>query len=581
MVPLVLSLQLVVLAHLFVRFYVTAQSKGTCEALWCRRVGASRRRRSSLFNTSLVFRVKTETDALLATPTTSPGSNGEVKYNISRERHAAQVREKVAPGPATLQAIALSTALIDEEDIASPAAGRWRGVGKQLFTTTPTPGDQMAAWSAAWGSGSLRGAALNGDSRTAEPANVNIAVVARCRPLLAREIERGVREAVFCRGDEVIVSGKKLPIKRSRIFRFDRVFGETVPSVRSGYEVAVVVHIAGIVDAMFLSNRAFGFTTKIHPTSLLAYQTQEETTRGTQRSLYDAFLTALQITYCFVAGPNISQARVYTETVAPVVRKMLDGYNCSVLAYGQTGSGKTFTMEGGLDVSDDLDTTATTVDVRRRVETLGIISRAVHTIFREGHAGGCRQYWVYVSHMEIYNERLFDLLAPDADPTTADAYQQQQPPERSPRRERSPTWSWPQSPARSSTRSPSPRPGARSPPYVENTFFGSSSRASPSREQISTPRRENSNAKHHGGGKAESAISPRSPQRMSEVSRTNRGRGVNAGNFMGRGLTIEEHPKLGVTVKGLTQVEVKSPEEIFAIVAKSKKNRRTAEASPT
>ena len=46
---------------------------------------------------------------------------------------------------------------------------------------------------------------------------------------------------------------------------------------------------------------------------------------------------------------------------------------------------------------------------------------------------------------------------------------------------------------------------------------------------------------------------------------------------MGRGLAIEENRELGVIVKGLTQVEVKNPEEIFAIIARSKTNRRTAE----
>ncbi|CAN0438247.1 unnamed protein product, partial [Hapterophycus canaliculatus] len=43
------------------------------------------------------------------------------------------------------------------------------------------------------------------------------------------------------------------------------------------------------------------------------------------------------------------------------------------------------------------------------------------------------------------------------------------------------------------------------------------------------------------------------------------------------GLTIEEDRRLGVIVKGLTQVEVKRPEEIFAIIARSKSTRRTAE----
>ncbi|CAM9239534.1 unnamed protein product, partial [Discosporangium mesarthrocarpum] len=46
-------------------------------------------------------------------------------------------------------------------------------------------------------------------------------------------------------------------------------------------------------------------------------------------------------------GPDTTQARIYAEAVAPIVHKMLDGYNCTVFTYGQTGSGKTHTMEGG------------------------------------------------------------------------------------------------------------------------------------------------------------------------------------------------------------------------------------------
>ena len=50
--------------------------------------------------------------------------------------------------------------------------------------------------------------------------------------LLLREIKRGVKAAVFCDGDEVVVSDKALPNNRSRRFGFDRVFGEIVQIVR-------------------------------------------------------------------------------------------------------------------------------------------------------------------------------------------------------------------------------------------------------------------------------------------------------------------------------------------------------------
>lgn len=279
-----------------------------------------------------------------------------------------------------------------------------------------------------------------------------------------------------------------------------------------------------------------------------------------------------------------SQARIYTETVAPVVRKMLDGYNCSVLTYGQTGSGKTFTMQGGLDVFHDPCKNETPpIDARERVETLGIVPRAVHTIFREGDAGGGRRYWVYVSHMEIYNERLFDLLAPDGESGTGNEFRRQQPRGRSPRNERSPGRSPPHSPecsppqspirssVRSANRSSSPRPRA--------TFSacGRSTVNLSFKEQSVSPRRRDGSVGRNGNEKPHpSSEAPRSGSRTLDTN--NRGTtGVDAGTFMGKGLTIEEDPKLGVMVKGLTQVEVKSPEEIFAIVTRSTSNRRTAE----
>lgn len=261
---------------------------------------------------------------------------------------------------------------------------------------------------------------------------------------------------------------------------------------------------------------------------------------------------------------------------------MLDGYNCSVLAYGQTGSGKTFTMQGGLDVCHDpCKHGSSPIDARDRVETLGIIPRAVHTIFREGDAGGGRRYWVYVSHMEIYNERLFDLLAPGGETGTDNEFRRQQPRGRSPRSERSrgrsprhsPERSPPQSPTRSSVRSgnrsSSPGPRAKS-----STYGGNSVNLSP-RQQSTSPRRGDGGIGRNGTEKPHSSAS-RSGKRTMDAN--SRGTGVvDAGTLMGRGLTIEENPKLGVIVKGLTQVEVKSPEEIFAIVTRSTRNRRTAE----
>lgn len=130
---------------------------------------------------------------------------------------AAEVEAKAVV--AAKRAIALSVALTEEDEAISAGS---RGRLKSLFAsrTSRAPGGGERAPG--------REDETNGGEEEEEEADepVNIAVVSRCRPLLAREIKRGVRAAVSCEGDEVVVSGKDLPIDRSRRFGFDRVFGK-------------------------------------------------------------------------------------------------------------------------------------------------------------------------------------------------------------------------------------------------------------------------------------------------------------------------------------------------------------------
>ncbi|KAI0322238.1 kinesin heavy chain [Amylostereum chailletii] len=80
---------------------------------------------------------------------------------------------------------------------------------------------------------------------------------------------------------------------------------------------------------------------------------------------------------------------------------VLDGYNGTVFAYGQTGSGKTFTMMGA-----DIDSP----------ELKGIIPRITEQIFQSiVESDAHLEYFVKVSYMEIYLERIRDLLHPQND----------------------------------------------------------------------------------------------------------------------------------------------------------------------
>lgn len=52
-----------------------------------------------------------------------------------------------------------------------------------------------------------------------------------------------------------------------------------------------------------------------------------------------------------VMGPEISQSQMYDTLVEPLIKKIFEGFQCTVMAYGQSGSGKSYTMGLNPDVS--------------------------------------------------------------------------------------------------------------------------------------------------------------------------------------------------------------------------------------
>jgi kinesin family protein 5 len=95
------------------------------------------------------------------------------------------------------------------------------------------------------------------------------------------------------------------------------------------------------------------------------------------------------------------QADVFDYSIRPTVDDILNGYNGTVFAYGQTGAGKSYTMMGS-DIDDEVGR--------------GVIPRIVQQVFASILASPSNiEYTVRVSYMEIYMERIRDLLMPQND----------------------------------------------------------------------------------------------------------------------------------------------------------------------
>ncbi|GAB4833367.1 Kinesin-like protein KIN-5C [Ancistrocladus abbreviatus] len=110
-------------------------------------------------------------------------------------------------------------------------------------------------------------------------------------------------------------------------------------------------------------------------------------------------------TFDKVFGPSAQQKDLYEQAIVPIVNEVLEGFNCTIFAYGQTGTGKTYTMEG---------------DCRRSKSgpngelppEAGVIPRAIQQIFDTLESQNA-EYSVKVTFLELYNEEITDLLAPE------------------------------------------------------------------------------------------------------------------------------------------------------------------------
>lgn len=92
-----------------------------------------------------------------------------------------------------------------------------------------------------------------------------------------------------------------------------------------------------------------------------------------------------------------SQSQVYNDIGKEMLQHSFEGYNVCIFAYGQTGAGKSYTMMGKQDKDHQ-----------------GIIPQLCEDLFEKinDNSKSDMSYSVEVSYMEIYCERVRDLLNP-------------------------------------------------------------------------------------------------------------------------------------------------------------------------
>jgi hypothetical protein len=112
--------------------------------------------------------------------------------------------------------------------------------------------------------------------------------------------------------------------------------------------------------------------------------------------------------YDKVFAPTSSQQDIF-EYVSLSLAGVTQGFNATVFAYGQTGSGKTHTMFGS-EWETNMYSRRAQVHSLDDPTTHGVIPRSVLDIFQRVNSNPEERRTVLCSFLQIYNERVFDLL---------------------------------------------------------------------------------------------------------------------------------------------------------------------------
>uniref|UniRef100_F7G1T3 Kinesin family member 13A n=1 Tax=Macaca mulatta TaxID=9544 RepID=F7G1T3_MACMU len=124
-------------------------------------------------------------------------------------------------------------------------------------------------------------------------------------------------------------------------------------------------------------------------------------TKQGESLIFCSFIQVFAFDYCFWSMDESNTTKYAGQEVVfkclgeGILEKAFQGYNACIFAYGQTGSGKSFSMMG-------------------HAEQLGLIPRLCCALFKRIslEQNESQTFKVEVSYMEIYNEKVRDLLDP-------------------------------------------------------------------------------------------------------------------------------------------------------------------------
>ena len=99
----------------------------------------------------------------------------------------------------------------------------------------------------------------------------------------------------------------------------------------------------------------------------------------------------IEFEFDFIFSEEITQKEIYEYTTEKLINKVMEGFNATIFAFGATGSGKTYTMVGNNKEN-------------------GIMIRTINDLFLKLNNEKNKDFSVYISYIEVYNEQLKDLL---------------------------------------------------------------------------------------------------------------------------------------------------------------------------